>query len=284
MGTNNFVESGRGGKREILVKYFTRHFSSVQCRLNTTKIAGLTFAFLKAEWRDGVLHIVKSPASDERLREVSGNDCHEVRNVSVQHVIDLTNQLLLQIGKLQEICLGEFLLQISDFRHVRAGHHVLLLDFLEKDGQIFDQFFLFPSFSEHLRHVLPQIGNDIGVDLCHPCTLDEVVQFPHGGVPGKVLQVIKQALQLLLKEPPVEVMFELLVPERSNEYFGTFWDVDHFRYRPHQGSVDLRYKYRYTKHYRRMETYSHQFLMVNLVRFVQDNSHFVLIALGEIQI
>ena len=126
MGTNNYVESGR----EILVKYFTRHFCTMQCRLNTGKIASLTFAFLKAEWRDGVLHIVKSPASDERLREVSGNDCHEIRDVSVQHVVDLTNQLLLQIGKLQEICLREFLLKICDFRHVRAGDHVLLLDFL----------------------------------------------------------------------------------------------------------------------------------------------------------
>ena len=93
---------------------------SVQCHLNDTrqKVRGLTFTFLESKWRDRVLHIVKSPTSDERLRVVRGDDGHEVSDVSVQHVIHLSDQLLLQIGKFQKICLGEFLLQIVDFWHV----------------------------------------------------------------------------------------------------------------------------------------------------------------------
>ena len=58
-------------------------------------------------------------------------------------------------------------------------------------------------------------------------------------------------------------MLELLVPKRSHEDFRTFWDIDDFCNRPHQCAVD-----------------SHQFVMINLVGFVQDNANFVFVSVN----
>ena len=62
-----------------------------------------TFTFLESERRNGVLDVVKSPASDERLRVVGGDDGHQVRDVPVEHVVHLGDQLLLERGELQEV-------------------------------------------------------------------------------------------------------------------------------------------------------------------------------------
>ena len=78
----------------------------------------LTFTFLESKWRDCVLHVVEGPAPDERLGVVSGHYGHEVGDVPVQHVVHLSDQLLLQRRELEEICLREFLLEITHFRHI----------------------------------------------------------------------------------------------------------------------------------------------------------------------
>ena len=51
------------------------------------------------------------------------------------------------------------------------------------------------------------------------------------------LQVIKKALKFSFKKSSIEVVFELLVPKRSDEHLGAFRHGDHLGDGPHQGAV-----------------------------------------------
>ena len=54
--------------------------------------------------------------------------------------------------------------------------------------------------------------------LGHSGPLDKIVKFPCGRIFRQVLEIIKERLQLSFKKPSVELMFQLLVPERSDVY------------------------------------------------------------------
>ena len=87
-------------------------------------------------------------------------------------------------------------------------------------------------------------------------------------LPWQILKVIKETLELFLKEAAVKVVFELLVPEGANVDFWTlgyidhlvkdrWWEIclemqlmPHLWYRPHESTI-----------------HSHQLLVVNLNSF-----------------
>ena len=101
--------------------------------------------------------------------------------------------------------------------------------------------------------------------LGHASALDEIVNFAHCRVTRQILEVVKQALQFTLKEPAVDVMLELLIPERADKYFGALGHGQHLGDGPHEGAV-----------------HPHELLMVDLVRLVEDDPHFVLVPVDRL--
>ena len=126
---------------------------------------------------------------------------------------------------------------------------ILYLDFLEQSGQILYQFLFLSSLAKQLWHVVLQIGDDEGVDFGLASPLDKVVQFPHGSIPSvkqvvsphksslldgvvfaspwKILKVIKKTLELFFEKATIEIVLELLVPERADVDFRTLGHIDH---------------------------------------------------------
>ena len=70
------------------------------------------------------------------------------------------------------------------------------------------------------------------------------------------MKIVKETLELFLKEATVKVVLELLVPEGADEHLGALRHVDHLRDGPHEGAV-----------------HSHQFVVVDLVCLVEDNAY-----------
>ena len=54
-------------------------------------------------------------------------------------------------------------------------------------------------------------------------------EFSDISLPWQILKVIKETLELFLKEATVEVVFELLVPKGANIDFWTLGYIDHLQ-------------------------------------------------------
>ena len=72
------------------------------------------------------------------------------------------------------------------------------------------------TFATELWHGVLEAWDNVSVNLCHPRPFDEVVEFPSGRVLWQVLEVVEKRLQFSLKQPSVQVVLQLLVPERAH--------------------------------------------------------------------
>lgn len=95
----------------------------------------------------------------------------------------------------------------------------LIVDFI----QFLDELFLLLLLADHRWHLFSQLGNDVGVYLRQSGPLYQIVQFSKCRISRQRLHVRKQIVLFVLKQPPIYVIMERMIPERADI------DPGHFR-------------------------------------------------------
>eukprot|EP00732_Lithocolla_globosa_P004461 Lithocolla_globosa_v1_NODE_4124_length_1505_cov_14.381379.p2 type:complete len:241 gc:universal NODE_4124_length_1505_cov_14.381379:1163-441(-) len=193
-----------------------------------------------------------------------GEDLHEFWQIICKHIVHVVNQLLIQLVEFGEIKCSEMLLEACDVGKIPHWQVVAALYFLVLPRQVVDELLLLGILAEHGGHFVLQVTDNVSMHLCQTCSLDQLVDFAHGGIEGKLIEIVDQIAHLLLKELDVFVARNIIIREGTNVYSHHFRGFDDLPQRPHEGTID-----------------PHQLLIADQMRFVQHDPHLVIVPLED---
>ncbi len=95
--------------------------------------------------------------------------------------------------------------------------------------------------------------------LSETCSFDQIIQFPQSRILGKTLNIVEEVLLLCFKQLPVICDQKWLSPKWADVHSDHLRGVDDLPQWPHEGTI-----------------HPHQLLGADLVSFVQNHTHLVL--------
>lgn len=156
------------------------------------------------------------------------NHIHQMRDVIGQHFVDDLEQPRLERVELREVLVHEALLHLFDLGEVAGRDLVVPLDTIVDLSQLFDELFLLLLLAEDGRHVLPQLGDYVGVDFGEPGPFDQVVQLAKRRISREALHIFEQVVLFVLEQLAVAVVPQRLVPKRADVDSGDFGGLQNF--------------------------------------------------------
>ena len=104
---------------------------------------------------------------------------HEFGDVTPQDLIHAVDEALVELLELLEIAVAQHFLHPTHLWEVTHGQVVLLVQLVEHQVEVLDEFALLGVLSPQRGHLAPQVGDDVRMDLRQPRPLDKLIHLHH---------------------------------------------------------------------------------------------------------